>query len=211
MEKQLENSEKKKRAKQPSWPIKPSRAHAPSVSDRRAPPVGAHPRLYSFLPLPVRWGRLVGASACHAVARLCRCPSGLAHQSLPPPSTARLHGPHARTPRSPCPHRHPAPNWHLDPSSSPHTPPLPPCLAHFASAHSPELRAPVLQARRSSPVARPPAPEFVTGRARPPSTTVLRHCQAQPRHRSCPTGGEFPRRTLSSLSPIFYVPSISRR
>jgi hypothetical protein len=73
MEKQLENSEKKKMAKHPSWPTKPSRARAPSVSDRRAPPVGADPRLSSFLPLVVWWGRLVGASVCRALARLCRC------------------------------------------------------------------------------------------------------------------------------------------
>jgi hypothetical protein len=97
------------------------------------------------------------------------------------------------------------------PSTSPRTPPLPPCLAHFASAHSPELREPVLQARRSFPVARPPAPEFVAGRARPLSAIVLHQRQAQPHPRFCPTRGEFPRRTFSSLSPIFYVLSISRR
>jgi hypothetical protein len=211
MEKQLENSEKKKRAKQPSRPTKPNRACAPSVSDRRAPPVGADPHLSSFLPLVVRWGRLVGASACRALARLCRCPAGPARQSLPPPSTARLRGPRVRTPRSPRPRRHLAPNRHLTPSTSPRTPPLPPCLAHFTSAHSAELRAPVLQAHRSSPVARPPTPEFVAGRARSPSATVLRHRQAQPRHRFCPTRGEFPRWTFSSISPIFSVPSISRR
>jgi hypothetical protein len=129
----------------------------------------------------------------------------------PPPSTARLRGPHARTPRSSRPRRHPAPNRHPTPSTSPRIPPPPPCLAHFAPTHSPELRAPVLQARRSFPIARPPAPESATGRARPPSPTVLRHRQAQPRHRSCPTQGKFPRRTSFSHSPIFSVPSISRR
>jgi hypothetical protein len=97
--------------------------------------------------------------------------------------------------------------------------PTSPCLSHFASAHSPELRAPVLQARRSFPVARPPAPELVAGRARSQSAVVLRsqsavvlrHRQAQPRHRPCPTQGVFPRQTFSSLSPIFSVPSISHR
>jgi hypothetical protein len=96
MEKQLENLEKKKRAKQPSRPTKPSRAHAPSVSDRRAPPVGANPRFSSFLPLAVRWGRLVSALACRALARLCCCPASLARQSSPsfnrsPARTARTH------------------------------------------------------------------------------------------------------------------------
>jgi hypothetical protein len=46
--------------------------------------------------------------------------------SLSPPSTARLRGPHARTPRSPRPRRHPAPNRHPDPLfKSPHTPTSP--------------------------------------------------------------------------------------
>jgi hypothetical protein len=125
----------------------------------------------------------------------------------PPPSTARLRGPHARTPRSPRPRRHPTPNRHPDPLyKSPHTP-TSSCLAHFAPAHSPKLRAPVLQARQSFPVARPPAPESAAGRARPPSPTVLHHHQAQPRHRSCPTQGEFP------AGPPFLFPlfSLSRR
>jgi hypothetical protein len=43
-----------------------------------------------------------------------------------------------------------------------------------------------------------------------PSAIVLHHRQAQLRHRSCPTRGEFPRQTFSFLSPIFSVPSISR-
>jgi hypothetical protein len=98
----------------------------------------------------------------------------------------------------------------LTPSSTPRVPPPPPCLTHFAPAHSPELRAPVLQARRSFPIARPPALESAAGRAWLPSPTMLRHRQAQPRHLSRPTQGEFPRRTSFSLSPIFSVPSISR-
>jgi hypothetical protein len=89
--------------------------------------------------------------------------------------------------------------------------PTSPCLAHFAPAHSLELSAPILQAHRSFPVARPPAPEFVAGIARSPSVIVLRHHQVQPRPRPCPTRGEFLRQTFSSLSPIFSVPSISRR
>jgi hypothetical protein len=128
----------------------------------------------------------------------------------PPLSTARLSGPRACTSRSSRPRRHPAPDRHPDPLyKSPHTS-TSPCLAHFASAHSPELRAPAFIARRSFPVARPPVPESSTGRARSRSATVLRHRQAQPRHRSRPTRGEFPRRTFS-LSPVFFVPSISRR
>jgi hypothetical protein len=114
-------------------------------------------------------------------------------------------------PRSPRQRRHPAPNRHSNPLfKSPHTP-TSPCLTHFAPAHSPELRAPVLLARQSFPVARPPAPESAAGRARPPSPTMLRHYQAQPWPRSRPTQGEFSRRTFFSLSPVFSVPSISRR
>jgi hypothetical protein len=110
----------------------------------------------------------------------------------PPPSTARLRGPRAHTPRSPRPRRHLAPNRHPDPLyKSPHTP-LPPCLTHFTFAHSPKLHAPVLQARRSFLIARPPAHEFVAGRARPLSSIVLRHRYAQPCPHPCSTQGEFP-------------------
>jgi hypothetical protein len=131
---------------------------------------------------------------------------------VPPPSfnrsparTARTHAEIA----APC--RHPAPNQHPDPLyKSPHTP-TSPCLAHFTVAHSPELRTPIFQARQSFPVARPPAPEPAADRARSPSVTVLCHRQAQPRHRSRSTRGEFPRQTFFSLSPIFSVPSVSHR
>jgi hypothetical protein len=158
-----------------------------------------------------QWGRLVGALARRVLARLCRCSAGPTCQFLSPPSTARLRGPHARTPRSPRLCRHPTPNLHPNPLfTSSHTP-TSPCLTHFAPARSLELRAPVLQAHRSFPVARRPAPESATGRARPPSQTVLRHHQAQPRHRSRPTQGDFTRRTSFSLSPVFSFPSISRR
>jgi hypothetical protein len=116
-----------------------------------------------------------------------------------PPSTARLRGPctHAEiaAPTSPLSSK-PATSPPLQVPAHPTSP----CLAHFTSAHSPELRAPVLQARRSFPVARPPAPEFVVGIARPPSAIVLRHRCAQPRPHPCSTRGEFPRRTFSSLS-----------
>jgi hypothetical protein len=94
--------------------------------------------------------------------------------------------------------------WDICP---PHTPPLSPCLAHFASAHSPELRASVFQAHRSFPVARPPVPEPAVGCARSSSVTVLRHRRAQPRHRSRPPEVNFPTE-LSFLSPPF---SLSRR
>jgi hypothetical protein len=89
---------------------------------------------------------------------------------------------------------------------SPHTP-TSPCFAHSTSAHSPELRAPVFQARRSFPVARPPAPEPAAGRARPSSVTVLHHRQAQPRTVPAPPEVNFPVGP-SFLSPPF---SLSRR
>jgi hypothetical protein len=50
-----------------------------------------------------------------------------------------------------------------------------PCPTHFASTHSPELRAAILPARRSFPVARLPAPDSAPNKARPSSLTVLRH------------------------------------
>jgi hypothetical protein len=93
------------------------------------------------------------------------------------------------------------------PSTSPRTPPPPPCLAHFASAHSSELRAPAFQAHRSFPVARPPAPESITGRARPPSATVLHHHQHSLATVPAPTEVNFPAGP-SFLSPPF---SLSRR
>jgi hypothetical protein len=155
-------------------------------------------------------------SPCRCFGPLCaRVSVPLSHGPCspvppPPPSTARLRGLHARTSRSSRPRRHPAPNRHPDPLyKSPHTP-LPPCLAHSTSAHSPELRAPVLQTHRSFLVARPNAPEFVAGRARPPSAIVLRHHYAQPRPHPCSTRGEFPRRTFPSLPPISSISSISR-
>ncbi|PWZ56646.1 hypothetical protein Zm00014a_003706 [Zea mays] len=98
-----------------------------------------------------------------------------------PARTARTHAEIAAQRRHPAPNRHPDPLY-----KSPHTP-LPPCLAHFTSAHSPELRALVLQARWSFPVARPPAPEFVAGRARSPSVIVLHHRYAHPRPHPCST------------------------
>jgi hypothetical protein len=176
IEKELENLEKKKKRKQPSRPTKPSFTRAPSVSDRWAPPVGADPRPSSLSP-----SRCLVGSPSWRFGPLCARASMPLSRGLrlpvppPPPSTACLRGPRAHTPRLLRPHRHPAPNRHRDPLyKSPHTR-LPPCLAHFTSAHSPELRMLVLQAHRSLTVARPPAPEFVAGRARPPSAIVLRH------------------------------------
>ncbi|PWZ07178.1 hypothetical protein Zm00014a_002370, partial [Zea mays] len=120
----------------------------------------------------------------------------------PPPSTAHQRGPRARTPRSPRPRRHPSPNRHPDPLyKSPHTP-LPLCLAHFTFAHSPKLRAPVLQARRSFPVARPPAPKFVAGRAQLLSAIVLRTVTPSLVLVPAPPEVNFPV-VLSLLSPHF--------
>jgi hypothetical protein len=128
------------------------------------------------------------------------------------PSFNRLpRRPRARTPRPPRPHRLPASNRRLDPLLKSRTHPLPLGLIHFAPAHSPELRTPVLQARWSSPVVRPLAPESAPGGACPPSPTVLRHRQAKPQRRFRLTRGEFPCRTSPSLSPVFSVLSISRR
>jgi hypothetical protein len=166
-------------------------------------PVGADPRPSSLSPSCCSVG-----SPCRRFGPLCaRASVPLYHGPRspvppPPPSTARLRGPRARTPRSSRPRRHPAPNRHPDPLyKSPHTP-LPPCLAHFTSAHSPELRAPVHQARRSFPVARPPAPEFVVGRAWLPSAIVLRHRYASLVLIPAPPEVNFPA-GLSLLSPPF--------
>jgi hypothetical protein len=205
IEKELENPEKKKKRKQPSRPTKPSFARAPSVSDRWAPPVGGDPHPSSLSP-----SRCLVVSPCRRFGPLCThasvpCPVGPARQSLPLllQPLACADRAHARRDCLPAPNRHPDPLY-----KSPHTP-LPHCLAHFTSAHSPELRAPVLQARRSFPITRPPAPEFVAGRARPPSAIMLRHRYTQPCPHPCSTRGEFPHRTFSSLSPISSVPSTS--
>ena len=149
MEKQLENSKKKKRAKQPSRPTKPSRANAPSVSDRRAPPIGADPRPSSLSP-----SRCSVGSPCRRFSLLCARASmplsrGPRSPVPPPPSTAHMREPRTRTPRSPRPRRHPAPNRHPTPSTSPRTPhfPLPLSFrlcpltraARARSSSSPEL------------------------------------------------------------------------
>jgi hypothetical protein len=168
IEKELENPKKEKRRKQPNRPTKPSFARAPSGSDRWAPRVGADPRPSSLSPSRCLVGspyRRFGPLCARASVSLSRGPRSPVPP--PPPSTARLRRPRTRTPRSPRPRRHPTLNRHPDPLyKSPDTS-LSPYLTHFTSAHSPELRAPVLQAHRSFPVARPPAPEFVAGRARP--------------------------------------------
>jgi hypothetical protein len=156
--------------------------------------------------------RLVGALARCALARLCCCSVGPTCQSLSPllQPLARADRAHARRDR--CAHVGSLCQTGIPtPSSSPRTPRPPPCLTHFVHAHSPELRAPVLQARRSFPVARLLVPKSASSRARPPCPTVLHHHQAQPHHYSRPTQGEFPHRTSFSLSPVFSVPSISDR
>jgi hypothetical protein len=211
IEKELEIQRKRKRESIPVGPLSP--ASPPRLRSLTGGPclsVPTHAPL-PFLPLAVQWGRPVGASARYELARLCHCPVGLAGQSLPLllQPLACADRAHARRDRR----SHVATQLQtgtLTPSTSPRTPHFT-CLAHCTSAHSPELRAPVLQARRSFPVARPPAPEFAAGRARPPSAIVLHHRYAQPRPHPCSTRGEFPRRTFSSLSPISSVPSISRR
>jgi hypothetical protein len=164
------------------------------------------------LPLAVLWGCPIGASARYALALPCRSPAGPSRQSLPLllQPLACADRAHARRDRR----AHVATQLQtgtLTPSTSPRTPHFPPCFTHFTSAHSPELRALVLQAHWSFPVARPPAPEFVAGGARPPSAIVLLHHHAQPRPRPYSTQGKFPRRTFSSLFPISSVPSISLR
>jgi hypothetical protein len=203
-----------RKPKKPSSPLfrsfgpvgPPARAHlSPSPLSPPCGPVLSALRLASSstLSLSTQWGRLVGALARCALVRICRCSAGPTCQ-FPLPffnrSPARTMHTHVETvaPMSPL-----APNRHLDPSSSPCTQPLPLCLIHFAPAHSPELRASVLQARRSFLVVRPAAPESTPSRACPPSPTVLRHSQAKPHRRSCLTRGEFPRRTSLSLSPHF--------
>jgi hypothetical protein len=89
--------------------------------------------------------------------------------------------------------------------------PTSPCFIHFALAHSPELRATILQAHRSSPIARPPAPEFFPSKAHPSSLAMTRHRQTKYYRRSRFTRGEFPCWSSSSLSPVLPAPSISHR
>jgi hypothetical protein len=119
----IRKSREKEKRKQPSRPTKPSFARVPLVSNRWAPPVGADPRPSSLSP-----SRCSVGSPCRRFDPLCARASvslsrGPAHQSPPPPpSTARLHGPRARTSRSLRPRHHPAPNWHPDPLyNPPHT------------------------------------------------------------------------------------------
>jgi hypothetical protein len=146
-----------------------------------------------------------GLSCARASVQLSRGPNSLVPSpsfNRSPTRTVRTHA--EIVARTSPPISKPAPRPPLQVPAHPHLP----CLAHFASAHSPKLRAPTFQARRSFPVARSPEPESAAGRARPPSATVLRHRQAQPRHHSRPTRGEFPRRAFFSPPPPF---SLSRR
>jgi hypothetical protein len=146
--------------------------------------------------------------AHYALARLCRCPKGPACQSLSPPSTIRSHRPRARTAETATPASPPSTKPSSRPPLQVHARINFPCLIHFAPTHSPELRTAVLQACRSSPIARPPAPESAPSKVRSASLTVLRHRQTKLYRRLRLTRGEFPRRTSPSLSPVFSVPSI---
>jgi hypothetical protein len=206
----LENPWKIEKPFRPNRPTKPSRARVPSVSDTRTLPVGADPRLSPSRCSVGSPCRRFGPSCARATVSLSHGPRSPVPWPARRQPLACADRAHARRDRR----AHVATQLQTGtpaPSTSPRTPPPPPCLAHFATAHSPELRAPVFQARWSFPVARPPASEPAAGRARPPSVTVLHHRHAQPRHRSRPTRGEFPHRTFFSLSPVFSVPSISRR
>jgi hypothetical protein len=149
-----------------------------------AHPIGAVPcQLVGLLPLclvgsPCRRPGMLCARASVSLFHGPRLPVPLPSFNRSPVRTARTHTEIA-APTSP-------PSAKLA-SRHPLQVPAHPRLTHFTHAHSPELRAPILQARRSFPVARPSAPESAAGRARPPSPTMLRHRQAQPCHRSRPT------------------------
>jgi hypothetical protein len=187
---EIQNKRKGKRSlatlpSRPFGPLSPaSRPRAPVFDDRWGPPVGASPRLLAR-PLPLcpmgpphrRPGPLrarVPVSLFHGP----RLPVPLTSFNRSPALTARTHAEIA-APTSP-------PNT-KPPSRPPHQVPtrthFPPCLIHFAPAHSPKLRASVLQARHSSPMVRPLAPESAPSRARPSSLTVLHHPQAKLRCR----------------------------
>jgi hypothetical protein len=108
MEKQLENPEKKKKAKQLSRPSSAQPGRAPALPDRWAPLVSSGFCSVHFpLPLSAQWGQLVGAS-CFPPAlvfplylagpfcqTLSRCP---AH-----PSLSLCRGPSLSAPPSPRP------------------------------------------------------------------------------------------------------------
>jgi hypothetical protein len=95
---------------------------------------------------------------------------------FPPPSIARLCGPHARTPRSSRPCRHPAPNRHPDPLyKSPHTPPPPASLILPLHTH-PSCAQSFFKLTGASPSPGPlrpnPPPVELSHRPRPCSATV---------------------------------------
>jgi hypothetical protein len=142
-------------------PLSPaSRPCAPVSADRQAPPVGVVPHLLTRpLPLcPVGLPRrLLGPLCARAPVSLFRgprLPGPLPSFNRSPARTARTHAETA-APTSPPSAKPPS----RPPPQVPGHTHFPPCLIHFAPAHSPKLRASVLQARRSSPIARPPAPE----------------------------------------------------
>jgi hypothetical protein len=156
--------------------------------------------------LSAQWGRLVGALARRVLARLCRCSTGPACQSLSPPSTARLRGPCARTPRSPRPRRHPAQNRHPDPLfKCPRTPPPPASLISPLHTH-PSCAHPFFKVAGASPppglLCPNPPPVELSHLPRPCSATVshiLAIVPAPPKV-NFPAGPPF-------LSPLF---SLSR-
>jgi hypothetical protein len=152
----LENPWKIEKPFRPNRPTKPSRAGVPAPARPRS--LRGGPRLsaptHASLPLSISLFYGVTLSALWLVVCSLVCaavPRAPLASPFPPPSTARLCGSCACTPRSPCPRRHPAPNRHPDPlNKSPHTP-TSHYLAHFDSAHSPELRAPVFKLAGASP------------------------------------------------------------
>jgi hypothetical protein len=161
IEKQLENSGKKKRAKQPSRPTKPScaRARAPSVSDRRAPPVGADPRLSSLSPSRCLVGtpcRRFGLSCARASMPLSHVP----RSSVPSPLLQPLACVDRAHARQDC-RAHVATQLQTGtptPSTSPCTPPLPPALLISPLPTHPSCARPFFKLAGASPSPSPLRP-----------------------------------------------------
>jgi hypothetical protein len=129
----LENPWKIEKPFRPNRPTKTSRACVPAPARPRSLTGAPHLSASTCASLPLSLSLFCGVtlSALWLVvcSRVCAAvPRASLARPLPPPSTARLRGPRARTPRSPRPRHHPAPNQHPDPLyKSPHTPtsPLP--------------------------------------------------------------------------------------
>jgi hypothetical protein len=154
--------------------------------------------------------------SCCSVGSPCRCFG---------PSSARTSVPLSRGPHSPVPspllqpltcadHTHACRDRRAHvatqlqtgnptPSTSPHTPPPPPASHISPLPTHPSCAHPFFKLAGASP-----SPGLLRPNP-PPSVTVLHHRQAQPRHYSRPTWGEFPRRTFFSLSPVFFDHSIT--